>query len=163
MPRSLSKDWVSYLKKGSYRNEEEIKSIHDDKLNLIGNLTILKGEWNQRLSNRLFSYKTKDYSKSEFSQNRKLSKYSQWKFNQIDERSKSLADKALKIWGWDQKYSSKFDLTDYWIASIKKNSKKTQLIVLLQKKVNMLSETMPVLILVLNLRIIFVFMYLEKA
>lgn len=121
MPRNLSKDWVSYLKRKSSRSDEEIMSIHEEKLNLIGNLTILKGEWNQRLSNRLFKFKINDYAKSEFPQNKELAQYYEWKFNQIETRTKFLADKALKKWAWDQSYSSKFDLTDYWIVSIKKD------------------------------------------
>lgn len=134
MPRNLSKDWISYLKRKSSRNEEEIKSIHEDKLNLIGNLTIIKGEWNQKLSNRLFTYKIKDYSRSEFSQNKELSGYSNWKFDQIDNRTKYLAEKALKIWAWNQDYSSKFDLTDYWIASIKKDKAEETVDILLLRE-----------------------------
>jgi uncharacterized protein with ParB-like and HNH nuclease domain len=134
MPKSLSKDWIAYLKRNSSRSEEEIRSIHEDKLDLIGNLTILKGEWNQRLSNRLFNNKIKDYSRSEFSQNKEIAKYSQWKFNQIDERTKLLAEKALKNWAWDQSYSSKFDLTDYWIASIKYDMAENVITNLLKKE-----------------------------
>ena len=55
MPQKLSKEWKEELAKDY--NNEEIEALHNEKLNLIGNLTIIKTEWNQSMSNRPFESK----------------------------------------------------------------------------------------------------------
>jgi uncharacterized protein with ParB-like and HNH nuclease domain len=118
MPQNPRKEWLAYLKRNSSKNEEEIKALHKEKLNLIGNLTIIIGEWNQSMSNKLFKDKKSEYAKSDFTLNKNLLNYSQWKFNEIDKRSNELAEKALKIWKWDMKYGGKFDTKEHWIIFI---------------------------------------------
>lgn len=98
MPQTLSNEWIEYLKRNTSKTEEEIRALHRENLNRIGNLTIIKGEWNISMSNRLFSEKKEDYRKSEFQITRELSEHDGWTFKEIDERSKQLAEEACKIW-----------------------------------------------------------------
>ncbi|MDF2958164.1 MAG: DNAse/DNA nickase [Candidatus Alkanophagales archaeon MCA70_species_1] len=98
MPQTLSNEWIEYLKKKTSKTEEEIRALHRENLNRIGNLTIIKGEWNVSMSNRVFSEKREDYRKSEFQITRGLSDHDEWTFKKIDERSKQLAEEACKIW-----------------------------------------------------------------
>jgi len=98
MPQTLSNKWIEYLKRKISKTEEEIRALHRENLNRIGNLTIIKGEWNISMSNRLFSEKKEDYRKSEFQITEELSNHDEWTFKEIDERSKQLAEEACKIW-----------------------------------------------------------------
>jgi len=98
LPQTLSNEWVEYLKRKTSKTEDEIKALHRESLNRIGNLTIIKGEWNISMSNRLFSEKKEDYRKSEFQITKKLFNHDEWTFKKIDERSKQLAEEACKIW-----------------------------------------------------------------
>jgi len=98
MPQKLSNEWIEYLKRKTSKTEEEIRALHRENLNRIGNLTIIKGEWNISMSNRLFSEKKEDYRKSEFQITKELSNHDEWTFKKIDERSKQLAEEACKIW-----------------------------------------------------------------
>jgi len=98
MPQTLSKDWLRYLKEKTSKNEDEIRALHKENLNRIGNLTIIKGKWNISMSNRSFIDKKKDYGKSEFRITKELSNYGEWTLKEIDERSKQLAEEACNIW-----------------------------------------------------------------
>jgi len=104
MPRKMSKEWINYLKDKTGKNENEISAIHQENLNRIGNLAIIKGEWNQSMSNRLFDKKKEDYEKSEFvrtKRTKELINYDKWTFDEINERSEKLSDIALNIWKWE--------------------------------------------------------------
>lgn len=101
MPQKLSESWISYLKNITGKIEEEIKSLHKEYLNKIGNLAIIKSNWNARMSNRIFDEKKKDYSNSEFSITKKLSEYEKWTFDEIDQRTEEMANLALQIWKVD--------------------------------------------------------------
>lgn len=117
MPQKLSNDWIEYLKQNSGFSEDTINAIHKDKINLIGNLTLIRGDWNQGMSNSLFEVKKDYYKNSDFKITDKLLKCSQWKFNQIDERSRILGDTALEIWDW--KYSEIYipnEEKNYWLV-----------------------------------------------
>ena len=98
LPQTLSNEWMKYLKERTSKNENEISALHKENLNRIGNLTIIKGEWNISMSNRLFIKKKEDYRKSEFQITKELSNYDEWTFEEIDKRSKQLAEEACKIW-----------------------------------------------------------------
>lgn len=101
MPKNLSNGWIEYLRKETSLSQEKIKAQHQDYMNRIGNLTIIKGEWNQSMSNRLFNEKKeKYYQKSEFPITRNLLTYKRWTFDEIDERSRKFAEEALRIWYW---------------------------------------------------------------
>lgn len=101
MPRKMSKEWINYLKDKTGKNENKISAIHQENLNRIGNLAIIKGEWNQSMSNRLFDKKKEDYEKSEFVRTKELINYDKWTFDEINERSEKLSDIALNIWKWE--------------------------------------------------------------
>lgn len=98
MPRALSNDWIEYLIKQTGKNEKEIKALHQDNHNRIGNLVIIKGEWNQSMSNRLFDEKKKDLEKSEFIITKELKDYDKWTFDEINKRCEELAKKSLEVW-----------------------------------------------------------------
>jgi len=98
LPQTLSNEWMKYLEERTSKNGNEISALHKENLNRIGNLTIIKGEWNISMSNRLSIKKKEDYRKSEFQITKELSNYDEWAFEEIDKRSKQLAEKACKIW-----------------------------------------------------------------
>ena len=62
MPQRLSNKWFEYLKETTLMSKDQINAEKNDKKNLIGNLTIIKGEWNQKMSNRPFEIKKESYS-----------------------------------------------------------------------------------------------------
>lgn len=115
MPQRLSNHWIEYLKEETGMSKDEINAEKNDKKNLIGNLTIIKGEWNQRMSNRPFETKKESYAESEFELNKKLLSYDVWNFETIDSRTEELADLALQIWPWKYKYKTS---PEYWITTI---------------------------------------------
>jgi uncharacterized protein with ParB-like and HNH nuclease domain len=98
MPKTLSDKWINYLKTNTSKNEEGIEALHKENLDKIGNLTIIKGEWNISMSNRLFVEKKNDYAKSEFQITKKLTSYDKWTFNDIENRTNEMTEDALKIW-----------------------------------------------------------------
>lgn len=98
LPQTLSSNWVKYLEQKTSKSEAEITALHRENINRIGNLTLIKGEWNIRMSNRLFDEKKADYAKSELQITRSLSNYSDWTFEKINERSIWLAKEACNIW-----------------------------------------------------------------
>lgn len=100
MPQTLSQEWYLYLKNKTGETYEEIKQQWNESLNRIGNLAIMKGIWNEGNSNRLFQTKIDDYKRSEFPMTRDLSAYPEWTFSELYDRSKKMAQLALKIWKW---------------------------------------------------------------
>lgn len=100
MPKTLSDKWIDYLTKEMSKDKEEVIALHRENCDRIGNLTIIKGKWNISMSNRPFDKKREDYCKSEFQITKNLTNYRRWTFNEIEERTKEMADEALKIWQW---------------------------------------------------------------
>ncbi len=100
MPKTLSSAWIDYLKKKTSKEKDEILALHKENLDKIGNLTIIKGEWNIGMSNRLFDKKKKDYEKSEFQITKDLINYEKWTFDEIENRTRDMVNEALKIWQW---------------------------------------------------------------
>lgn len=98
MPQKLSNKWLNHLKEKTSKNEDEVKALHKENLNKIGNLTIIKGEWNISMSNRPFKEKQKDYKKSEFQITKELCNYADWTFEEIEKRAERLAEEACKTW-----------------------------------------------------------------
>jgi len=98
LPQTLNNKWISYLIEKTSKTKEEIIALHKENLNRIGNLAIIKGNWNISMSNRLFDEKKEDYKKSEFQITKELLDYDKWTFEEIDNRSEKLAVEALKIW-----------------------------------------------------------------
>ena len=100
MPQTLSNDWYVYLIEKTGKTREEIRSMWEEHLNRIGNLTIMRGDWNTRDSNKLFEVKKIDYGNSEFPTTSDLAGLSTWSFNEIEGRSVMLSQKAIAKWKW---------------------------------------------------------------
>jgi len=99
MPRTLSKDWIEYLKNKTGLSENDVIEKHKENLDRIGNLTIIKGKWNDKMKNSIFEIKKSHYKKSEFSITKDMCDRTQWTFKEIEERSKLLSELAVKeIW-----------------------------------------------------------------
>lgn len=101
IPQRLSNGWIDYLINKTSKEKKEILALHQENINKIGNFTIIKGTWNQSMSNRLFDKKKKDYEKSEFGITNDLKNYDIWTFDQINSRCETLANTALEIWKWE--------------------------------------------------------------
>jgi uncharacterized protein with ParB-like and HNH nuclease domain len=101
MPQTLSDQWIKYIKSKTGLDQNEIFSLQENWINNIGNLTIIKGNWNRSMSNRLFEKKKEDYIKSTFRITKELSYVDNWLFEDIEDRSKKFAEKALEIWKWE--------------------------------------------------------------
>lgn len=101
MPQTLSEQWINDLQKQTGKDKNEITALHEEMLNQIGNLTIIKGAWNRSMSNRVFAQKKTDYKKSEFSIIEELENQNQWTFSDIESRSKRFSEKAVEIWKWE--------------------------------------------------------------
>jgi len=101
MPQTLSDQWIKDLQKQTGKDRNQITALHEEMLNHIGNLTIIKEAWNRSMSNRGFAQKKNDYKKSEFSITKELENQYQWTFNDIESRSKDFSEKAVKIWKWE--------------------------------------------------------------
>lgn len=100
-PQTLSPEWEKYLRDKSGLDQTEIIGRYNECLNMIGNLTIIKGEWNTSMSNRLFEEKKNDYYKnSELSITKELYNLDDWTFEEIEKRSDKLSKLAVKIWKW---------------------------------------------------------------
>lgn len=84
-------DWVSYL--GA--NAESIHSKYVDK---IGNLTLFAGPLNIGASNNPFSRKKTAYKDSAIKLTQELVNLPNFKFSNIEARSKSLAEVAVSLW-----------------------------------------------------------------
>jgi hypothetical protein len=119
MPQRLSNHWLKYIGENEGLRENQVTARRKEYIDLIGNLTIIKGEWNQKMSNRSFDTKKRSYELSEFSINKDLANnYKKWSFNTIKRRSEELAENALKIWKWDYEVEKNFDVK-YWITPLK--------------------------------------------
>ena len=103
MPQALSEQWIDYLQNQTGKDKNQIMALHEEGLNKIGNLTIIKEAWNRSMSNRIFSQKKIDYVKSDFPITKKLKDKEKWVFNDIESRSKDFSEKAVKIWKWEGK------------------------------------------------------------
>jgi hypothetical protein len=97
MPQTLDDAWKTIL---SIEAGNQLEVMHQEYLNKIGNLTLIKGKWNESMSNGSFDQKKVHYVKSEFATTKELASRSHWGFKEIGERSGSLAKQATQIWGW---------------------------------------------------------------
>jgi hypothetical protein len=84
-------DWVSYLGNNS-------ESAHSRYVDRIGNLTLFAGPLNIGASNNPFGRKKSAYKDSAIKLTQDLVKLSNFKFSNIDARSKSLAEIAVSLW-----------------------------------------------------------------
>lgn len=95
MPQTLTNQWKAYLTKETYEHYET--SLHR-----LGNLALTN--YNGELSNKSFEEKKSIYKDSKYYYTKQIIKFSKWQINEINERSKALADEALKIWQLPDKY-----------------------------------------------------------
>lgn len=98
MPQTLSDQWFTVLEKSSGLDRDGVKKTHDNLVNKIGNLALIKGEWNISMSNRQFSEKADYYINSEIGSTKELANRTDWVFDDVVDRTKELADKAIQIW-----------------------------------------------------------------
>jgi hypothetical protein len=84
-------DWVAYL-------GEKAEAQHQKYVSRIGNLTIFSGTLNIGASNNPFQKKKQAYKESSIKLTQDLLKMSQFKFKNVEQRSKDLADIAVSIW-----------------------------------------------------------------
>lgn len=84
-------DWPSYLGDGW-------KAKHAKMLHRIGNMTLLADELNVVASNNPFLAKREQYAKSNIRLTNDLSTLNQFKFKQVDDRSKEFAERAVQMW-----------------------------------------------------------------
>jgi uncharacterized protein with ParB-like and HNH nuclease domain len=103
MPQALSEQWINDLQKQTGQDKNQIMILHEEMLNHIGNLTIIKQSWNRSMSNRVFEQKKNDYNKSEIPITKGLKDKKEWIFDDIERRSKYFSDEAVKIWKWEGK------------------------------------------------------------
>ena len=84
-------DWVAYLGKNS-------EDLHPKYVDRIGNLTLFAGSLNIGASNNPFGRKKRAYKELAILITKELASKSNFKFRDIDKRSKNLADSAVKLW-----------------------------------------------------------------
>jgi uncharacterized protein with ParB-like and HNH nuclease domain len=84
-------DWVSYLGKNA-------DSQHPKYVDRIGNLTLFAGPLNIGASNNPFARKKTAYKVSAIHLTKELCKFPNFKFNDIEKRSKKLAKIAVALW-----------------------------------------------------------------
>ncbi|QCW04744.1 DUF262 domain-containing protein [Natrinema pallidum] len=92
--KAFSKDKYS-----SWRSKLE----HDeDRFNTycqrLGNITLLTERQNARAGANPFQTKKREYRTSEFGMTKQLCEYDDWEYNQIDQRTKDLANLLVKTW-----------------------------------------------------------------
>ena len=85
-------DWVSYLGKEAISKKVQY-------VDRIGNYTLLGQKLNLKASNNPFRSKKKEYKKSNIRLTLEVaSKYSRFRFKQIEQRSRDFAKLAVRIW-----------------------------------------------------------------
>jgi len=101
MPKNLNRQWKQYITNISKSSQSEVEALHKENRDRLGNLTIIKGDWNRNMSQKLFSHKKADYyNQSEFKVTQELVSSTNWTFYEINQRSTKLAEKALEVWKW---------------------------------------------------------------
>lgn len=84
-------DWEEYL-------GDKARIIHKQKVNRIGNLTLLSGSLNISAYNNPFAKKKKSYRESNLRITQELADQSNFRFHHLDKRGQYLAEIATKIW-----------------------------------------------------------------
>ena len=97
MPQTLTAHWKIYLTKETMENYES--SLHR-----LGNLALTN--YNGEMSNKDFTDKKQIYKGSKFYYTTRIQEYDNWQISEINDRSKKLADEALKIWQLPAQYQT---------------------------------------------------------
>lgn len=90
LPQTLTPEWEQELGDGA-------KELSSHLLHTLGNLTLTK--YNAELSNKPYAVKRKEFAGSHFVLNRYFADVERWSPAAIRERGRSLAQRALMIWG----------------------------------------------------------------
>lgn len=94
MPQTLSEKWMEDL-------GDDWKTVHEEWLNRLANLTIVAAPYNSMFSNNLFIRKRDmdhGFKDSGLRINQFIASKDKWTANELLERSALLAEKALSIW-----------------------------------------------------------------
>lgn len=86
MPQKLTDKWAVAAEE------------HEQYLWKLGNLTMMSGTKNSRVSNKAFSEKKKYYMESQIPMTRALASYKTWGIREINDRQKDIAEIAVKVW-----------------------------------------------------------------
>lgn len=89
MPQTLDDGWRTAL-------GPDHAQVHDRWLHTIGNLTL--SSYNSELGNKPFAEKRDILGASPFAMNRSIASVEDWSAARIEERGRSLAEVALKVW-----------------------------------------------------------------
>jgi len=92
MPQTLSPEWKAELLQSGHDPQEVFERLG----HTLGNLTLTA--WNSKLSNRLFERKQAILNDSELKLNEPLAQATKWGVNEIEGRSRTLADAAAALW-----------------------------------------------------------------
>jgi hypothetical protein len=84
-------DWVEYL-------GPKAEAMHPSYVGRLGNLTLFAGALNIGASNNPFHKKRKSYKESGIELTRALSRMANFRFRDVEKRSKALASLAVSIW-----------------------------------------------------------------
>ncbi len=104
MPQTLTDWWENHL-------GEEFQEVHTKYLNKLANLTITK--YNAEISNKPFDEKKIFYKDSHFEMTKEISKYENWKEEDILKREKELINILLKIFPYfSEKINKELDPND---------------------------------------------------
>lgn len=98
MPQKLNAQWKHYLTR-------ESMSQYETSLHRLGNLALTN--YNGEMSNKEFKEKKQIYKGSKFYYTTRILEYDKWQVNEIDDRSKKLAEECLKIWTLPKAYQGK--------------------------------------------------------
>ncbi|GAA8607572.1 DUF262 and DUF1524 domain-containing protein [Helicobacter pylori] len=141
MPKKLTEEWERDL-------GENFQEIHDKYLNTIGNLTLTG--YNSEYSNRSFQEKRdmeKGFKQSPLKLNQGLKDLESFGEEEILNRAKDLAARALKIWESPklspetlEKYKPKKEKKVYDLSSYKFGSHSRELFDILEKEIKALDE-----------------------
>lgn len=74
------------------------ENIHKAYVWRLGNLMLLSGRSNKKISNKLFKEKIATYKDSKIEPNKEVANEHEWTCEKIERRQKELVNKALKIW-----------------------------------------------------------------
>ena len=103
MPQTITEDWKDILSKEDINNYHEI--IHK-----LGNLALTTD--NSEMSNSRFQKKKEYYGNSKFRHTEELTGYQTWTSEEIERRSRELADLAIKIWILPEEYQKQNIIRD---------------------------------------------------
>jgi len=100
MPQNIDK-WNNYIRdnnKSRIASESDVKSLHQNYKNRLGNLTLVDPSKNKSIKNDPYIEKLKEYKKSKIDITNHLDKWPVWNVESIADRQKKLAELGSAIW-----------------------------------------------------------------